>query len=204
MPTGCARRVRRSRTLLFALATLRASSPPVSVISCTATRLRRVFTGYQAAGFGDNDQERLRDAANAWRRSGAKVVLSNADTPAMRKLYGGFRVRRQRLRDPSTPREQVEAMPQSSSSPASSGSRANRRGRTPGTIRPNRWNRGNRSNAPTRVCQSSIPAESSRRSSSATIPSAARARAEDVSSDFRTRCLKRSNAAWAWTSAVLS
>lgn len=51
-----------------------------------------VFTGYQALGFGENDQERLRDAANAWRRSGARVVLSNADTSAMRNLYGDFRV----------------------------------------------------------------------------------------------------------------
>ena len=52
-----------------------------------------VFTGYQASGFGENDQERLRNATNAWTRSGARVVLSNADTPAMRKLYSGFRIR---------------------------------------------------------------------------------------------------------------
>ena len=52
-----------------------------------------VFTGYQASGFGENDQERLRNAANAWTRSGARVVLSNADTPAMRKLYSNFRIR---------------------------------------------------------------------------------------------------------------
>ena len=52
-----------------------------------------VFTGYQASGFGENDQERLRDAASAWRRSGARVVLSNADTPAIRKLYRDFRIR---------------------------------------------------------------------------------------------------------------
>ena len=51
-----------------------------------------VFTGYQASGFGENDQERLRNAANAWSRSGAKVVLSNADTPAMRNLYRDFRI----------------------------------------------------------------------------------------------------------------
>ena len=51
-----------------------------------------VFTGYQASGFGENDQERLRNAANAWTRSGARVVLSNADTPAMRKLYSDFRI----------------------------------------------------------------------------------------------------------------
>ena len=52
-----------------------------------------VFTSYQASGFGENDQERLRNAANAWTRSGARVVLSNADTPAMRKLYSDFRIR---------------------------------------------------------------------------------------------------------------
>jgi len=51
-----------------------------------------VFTGYQASGFGGNDQERLRNAANAWMRSGARVVLSNADTPAMRALYSDFRI----------------------------------------------------------------------------------------------------------------
>ena len=51
-----------------------------------------VFTGYQASGFGGNDQERLRNAANAWMRSGARVVLSNADTPAMRMLYSDFRI----------------------------------------------------------------------------------------------------------------
>ena len=51
-----------------------------------------VFTSYQASGFDENDQERLRNAANAWTRSGARVVLSNADTPAMRKLYSEYRI----------------------------------------------------------------------------------------------------------------
>ena len=51
-----------------------------------------VFTSYQASGFSGSDQERLRNAAAAWTRSGARVVLSNADTPAMRKLYGDFRI----------------------------------------------------------------------------------------------------------------
>ena len=51
-----------------------------------------VFTSYQASGFGEHDQERLRNAANVWTRSGARVVLSNADTPAMRKLYSDFRI----------------------------------------------------------------------------------------------------------------
>ena len=40
-----------------------------------------VFTGYQASGFGENDQERLRNAANAWTRSGARVVLGATPTP---------------------------------------------------------------------------------------------------------------------------
>ena len=51
-----------------------------------------VFTSYQASGFGGSDQERLRNAANGWMRSGAKVVLSNSDTPEMRKLYSDFRL----------------------------------------------------------------------------------------------------------------
>ena len=51
-----------------------------------------VFTSYQASGFGGSDQERLRNAANGWMRSGARVVLSNADTPAMRKLYSDFQI----------------------------------------------------------------------------------------------------------------
>lgn len=48
------------------------------------------FSSYQASGFGEKDQERLRDAATLWIGKGAKVVLSNADTPAMRSLYSGY------------------------------------------------------------------------------------------------------------------
>ena len=50
------------------------------------------FTSYQAAGFDGDAQRRLRDAANRWRREGATVVLSNADTPEMRKLYADYRI----------------------------------------------------------------------------------------------------------------
>lgn len=50
------------------------------------------FTGYQAAGFDGDAQKRLRDCANGWRQAGATVVLSNADTPEMRKLYADYRI----------------------------------------------------------------------------------------------------------------
>lgn len=45
------------------------------------------FTNYQAGGFGENDQIRLRDAAKKWIQLGANVILSNNDTPFIRKLY---------------------------------------------------------------------------------------------------------------------
>ena len=45
------------------------------------------FTNYQANGFDDEEQVRLQAAAKAWRKAGASVILSNADTKAMRKLY---------------------------------------------------------------------------------------------------------------------
>ena len=45
------------------------------------------FAGYQANGFDKDAQIRLRDAARQWAADGATVVLSNADTPAMRTLY---------------------------------------------------------------------------------------------------------------------
>ena len=47
------------------------------------------FTGYDANGFTDDDQKRLRDAANRWADAGANVMLSNADTPLIRRLFGG-------------------------------------------------------------------------------------------------------------------
>ena len=51
------------------------------------------FTGYQAAGFAQDAQRRLRDAADGWAQAGATVLLSNADTPAMRSLYAsGFAI----------------------------------------------------------------------------------------------------------------
>ena len=50
------------------------------------------FTGYQADGFRGDSQARLRDTAAEWVAKGAKVVLSNADTEAMRALYADWRI----------------------------------------------------------------------------------------------------------------
>ena len=51
------------------------------------------FTGYQADGFRGDSQARLQDAAMRWKATGAAVVLSNADTAAMRQLYDGWHIR---------------------------------------------------------------------------------------------------------------
>lgn len=47
------------------------------------------FTGYQAGGFDECDQERLRNSVNGWVDAGARVMLSNSDTPLIRRLYRG-------------------------------------------------------------------------------------------------------------------
>ena len=57
----------------------------------------KTFTNYQAGGFGENDQIQLRDAAKKWIQLGANVILSNNDTPFIRKLYseeGVFSIRK--------------------------------------------------------------------------------------------------------------
>jgi DNA adenine methylase len=50
------------------------------------------FTTYTAGGFGLADQTRLRDVAAALVKRGVHVLLSNADTPLVRKLYRGFKI----------------------------------------------------------------------------------------------------------------
>ena len=50
------------------------------------------FTSYQAAGFAADAQRRLRDAADSWRCAGARVLLSNSDTHAMRDLYTEYHI----------------------------------------------------------------------------------------------------------------
>ena len=45
------------------------------------------FTGYQAGGFDDDEQRRLRDVFVARTDAGAKCLLSNSDTQFVRELY---------------------------------------------------------------------------------------------------------------------
>ena len=45
------------------------------------------FTGYDASGFGEPEQRRLRDTVLKWQGLGAAVMVSNADTPFIRSLY---------------------------------------------------------------------------------------------------------------------
>jgi len=50
------------------------------------------FDKYQKNGFDMADQKRLLVAASRWSAAGAKVILSNADTRAMRELYRGWTI----------------------------------------------------------------------------------------------------------------
>jgi DNA adenine methylase len=59
--------------------------PPYAPVSGTAD-----FTAYAAGGFGHEEQVRLTAELRALRDRGALVMLSNADTPAMRALYKEF------------------------------------------------------------------------------------------------------------------
>jgi DNA adenine methylase len=45
------------------------------------------FTGYQAGGFGEQEQERLHAVMVEMTRRGARCLLSNADTDYIRRLY---------------------------------------------------------------------------------------------------------------------
>jgi DNA adenine methylase len=47
------------------------------------------FTAYQAGAFGEAEQLRLRDAYLELSGQGIPCLLSNADTPFIRKIYGG-------------------------------------------------------------------------------------------------------------------
>lgn len=61
--------------------------PPYVPISETSN-----FTAYSAGGFGLGEQERLRDCFATLDRRGVHVLLSNSDTPLVRKLYKGFKI----------------------------------------------------------------------------------------------------------------
>lgn len=59
---------------------------PEALIYCDPP-YHSTWTGYAAGGFGERDQERLRDYALGWRAKGARVLISNSDTPFTAVLY---------------------------------------------------------------------------------------------------------------------
>ena len=61
--------------------------PPYHPVSKTAN-----FTGYTEGGFGLAEQERLSSLFAELDGKGCLVMLSNSDTRAIRKLYGGYRI----------------------------------------------------------------------------------------------------------------
>jgi DNA adenine methylase len=58
------------------------------------------FTGYQAGGFGEDEQRRLRDLFVKMTERGALCLLSNADTEFIRELYRDFEIAPVRAKRP--------------------------------------------------------------------------------------------------------
>ena len=61
--------------------------PPYIPLSPTSN-----FTAYAKGGFGEQEHIRLRDCFAALDARGVHVLLSNSDTPLVRKLYKGFKL----------------------------------------------------------------------------------------------------------------
>lgn len=61
--------------------------PPYAPLSATAN-----FTSYTASDFGPEEQRELAECAVRAFRQGRRVVLSNHDTPPIRRLYRGARI----------------------------------------------------------------------------------------------------------------
>ncbi len=61
--------------------------PPYVPASSTAD-----FTSYAAGGFGWEEQRRLAELFGELTKRGVQAMLSNSDTPAVRELYGAYRV----------------------------------------------------------------------------------------------------------------
>ena len=73
------------------------------------------FSSYTADGFGEGDQHRLAEVFAELARRGCHVLLSNADTTLVRRLYRGFHTetvmaRRQINRDPAGRRQVGELL----------------------------------------------------------------------------------------------
>ncbi|HXE72306.1 MAG TPA: DNA adenine methylase [Candidatus Nitrosotenuis sp.] len=60
--------------------------PPYQPLSATSS-----FTSYTAESFGEAEQRGLAEVYRELARRGCKVLLSNSDTPLVRRLYEGFR-----------------------------------------------------------------------------------------------------------------
>jgi DNA adenine methylase len=73
------RRVRRGDLVYF--------DPPYDPVSPSAS-----FTAYAKQGFGRPEQERLHALFMRLAKRGVHVVLSNSNTPFIRKLYRGCRI----------------------------------------------------------------------------------------------------------------
>jgi DNA adenine methylase len=63
--------------------------PPYVPLSETSS-----FTSYTGDGFGADDQRALADLARRLVARGCQVMLSNSDTPFVRRIYEGFKVER--------------------------------------------------------------------------------------------------------------
>lgn len=63
--------------------------PPYHPVSSTAN-----FTSYDRNGFDVSDQAQLRDVFSELTRKGVKAMLSNSDTPFIRKLYADYGIAR--------------------------------------------------------------------------------------------------------------
>lgn len=61
--------------------------PPYEPASATAN-----FAAYAKSGFNRDDQRRLRATVDGLIARGAKIMLSNSDTPFTRELYSGLRI----------------------------------------------------------------------------------------------------------------
>lgn len=65
--------------------------PPYDPVSSTAR-----FTAYTRNAFGETQQAQLADIFRTLAERGCRVLLSNSDTPLIRRLYEGYRIQRVR------------------------------------------------------------------------------------------------------------
>jgi DNA adenine methylase len=83
--------------------------PPYDPVSDTSN-----FTGYTRFGFGAADQERLATLCRDLDQRGCKVLVSNSNTPRIRRLYRGFAIlpveARRRINSKATRRGAIQEL----------------------------------------------------------------------------------------------